>query len=63
MTAVEQVEWTVGDDCYYRASMYAGPASPCTVTAIDGAVLTIAKASKYGETYYVFADEITRREL
>jgi hypothetical protein len=63
MTAVEQAEWAVGDDCFYRVSQYAAAPVPCVVSAIDGAVLTITTASRYSQTFYVFAEEITRREL
>lgn len=63
MTAVGPVEWAVDDDCFYRTSQYAAAPMPCTVTAIDGNVLAVATVGRYSQTYYVFADEITRREL
>lgn len=63
MTAVEHAEWAVDDDCFYRTSQYAAAPVPCVVTAIDGVVLTITTASRYSQTFYVFGDEITRREL
>lgn len=63
MTAVEQVEWAVGDPCFYRASQYPGPPSPATVSRIDGEVLTITTVGGDRQSYLVFPDEITRREL